>query len=137
MSHHGPENSHAMNGSQRYSGETNGAMRDQPQPHVHSHLAPQPHVQPSMPPYAQPQVQSNTLDEIPEFLQSPVREPRKAEARDEAAAPSEGDPVRRRRKRYTANGSGRGAASVADGASADGKQIEVSSEDRSSDEALI
>jgi Domain of unknown function (DUF4167) len=142
MSHHGPENGHTVNGSQRYPGEMNGAMRDQPQPHLHAHSAPQPHIQPPMAPQAQPQpqVQSNTLDEIPEFLQSPVREPRRApEPREDAAAPSgEGDPVRRRRKRYTAaNGASRGTP-AADGSGGAGKQIEVSSaEERPSDEALI
>jgi len=94
---------------------------------------------PQAQPQPQPQVQSNTLDEIPEFLQSPVREPRKApEPREDAPAGTagEGDPVRRRRKRYTANGAGRGAAAP-DGTDAAAKQIEVSSEDRPSDEALI
>lgn len=129
MSHHGPESGHAMNGSPRHAGEPNGAMRDQPQPHFHPHSAPQPHVQP--PVQAQPQIQSNALDEIPEFLQTPVREARKDGPKEDAGAASDADPVRRRRKRYAASGTGRGAA--ADG----NKAIEVSGEDRPSDEALI
>jgi hypothetical protein len=131
MSHHGPENGHAMNGSQRHAGEPNGAMRDQPQPHFHPHSAPQPHVPPAQP---QPQTQANALDEIPEFLQTPVREARKESPKEEASLPaSDADPARRRRKRYAATG--RGAA--AEGENANGKAIEVSVEDRPSDEALI
>ena len=131
MSHHNPENGHAMNGSQRHGNEANGAMRDQPQPHIHSHSAPQPHVQ--LP--VQPQIQSNALDEIPEFLQTPVRESRKEAPKEDAAAASDVDPARRRRKRYAASGTGRGAA--AEGANTNGKAVEVSGEDRPSDEALI
>ena len=140
MSHQGPENGHAMNGSPRHSGEGNGAMRDQPQPHFHPHSAPQPHIQPPMQAQPQsqpqPQSQSDTLDEIPEFLQTPIRENRKEGAReDNSPGADAADPVRRRRKRYAANGTGRGP--VAEGASANGKAVEVSGDDRPSDEALI
>ena len=133
MSHHGPENGHGMNGSQRHAGESNGAMRDQPQPHIHPHSAPQPHIQPP----AQPQVQSNSLDEIPEFLQAPVREARKEGPKEDVVAvpASDADPARRRRKRYTATGAGKVA--TAEGAGANGNTIEVSGEERPSDEALI
>lgn len=134
MSHHGPENGHAMNGSQRHASEPNGSMRDQPQPHIHPHSAPQPHIQPPI--QAQPQIQSNALDEIPEFLQTPVREARKEGPKEDAAPASDADPTRRRRKRYAATGTGRGAAAT-EGTNANGKAIEVSSEDRPSDEALI
>ena len=132
MSHQGPDNGHALNGAQRHSGDGNGAMRDQPQPHIHPHSAPQPHIQPPM--QAQPHTQSNALDEIPEFLQTPVREARK-EGTKEDSAPIDADPTRRRRKRYTANGTGRSTA--ADGSDPDGKPIEGSGEDRPSHEALI
>lgn len=134
MSHHGPENGHAMNGSQRHASEPNGSMRDQPQPHIHPHSAPQPHIQPPM--QAQPQIQSNALDEIPEFLQTPVREARKEGPKEDTAPASDADPTRRRRKRYAATGTGRGAAAT-EGTNANGKAIEVSGEDRPSDEALI
>lgn len=140
MSHHGPENGHAMNGSQRHAGgESNGAMRDQPQPHIHPHSAPQPHIQPVVQPQpqAQPQIQSNTLDEIPQFLQTPVREARKEVAKEDAPAPDAADPARRRRKRYAATGTGRGAAAAAE-ASANGKATEApASDERPSDEVLI
>ena len=82
---------------------------------------------------AQPHTQSNALDEIPEFLQTPVREARK-EGTKEDSAPIDADSTRRRRKRYTANGTGRSAA--ADDAGPDAKPIEVPDEDRPSDEAL-
>jgi hypothetical protein len=130
MSHQSPENGHAMNGSPRHSGEVNGPMRDQPQPHIHQHSAPQPHVQ--SPAQAQPQPPVNALDEIPEFLQTPVREARREGPKDEAVPASDADPARRRRKRYAANGTGRAAAAV-DG----NKATEVSGEDRPSDEVLI
>lgn len=140
MSQHGSENGNAMNGSQRYQGDGNGSMRDQPQPHIHQHSAPQPqsqpqpHVQPAVQP--QPQVQSNALEEIPEFLQAPVREPRKEAPKEDAAATGEPvDPARRRRKRYAATGTGR--AGAAEGASPNGKAIEGPSEDHPTDEALI
>jgi hypothetical protein len=140
MSHHSAENGHAMNGQQRHAGEQNGAMRDQPQPHIHQHSAPQPHIQPPVQaqPQAQPvpQIQSDALEDIPEFLQAPVREPRKvAPPKDDAAAVAvagEADPARKRRKRYAATATGR-AAAAADG----NKAIEVSGEDRPSDELLI
>lgn len=136
MSHHGSENGHAMNGSQRHGSEPNGAMRDQPQPHIHPHSAPQPHVQPLV--QAQPQIQSNALEEIPEFLQTPVREARKEAPKEESAPTGDADPARRRRKRYSATGSSRGAAAAeGENANANGKAIEVSGEDRPSDEALI
>lgn len=133
MSHHGPENGHAMNGSQRHGGEPNGAMRDQPQPHIHPHSAPQPHVQPQ----PQPQIQSNALDEIPEFLQTPVREARKEGPKEEGAPTGDADPARRRRKRYSAAATNRGAAAEGTNANANGKAIEAPGEDRPSDEALI
>ena len=140
MSHHGPENGHAMNGSQRHGGDPNGAMRDQPQPHIHPHSAPQPqpHIQPLV--QAQPQIESNALDEIPEFLQTPVREARKDIPKEDGAPMGDADPARRRRKRYSAAETGRSTA--ADGANAtnanaNGKAIEVPGEDRPSDEALI
>jgi hypothetical protein len=134
MSHQGTENGHAINGSQRHAGEPNGAMRDQPQPHIHPHSAAQPHIQPPM--QAQPQTLSNALDEIPEFLQAPVREARREAPKEDAAPPTatEADPARRRRKRYAANGAGRDA--TAEGASSNSKPIEVSGEDQPSDEAL-
>ena len=137
MSHHVPENGHAMNGSQRNTGEPNGAMRDQPQPHIHQHSAPQPHIQPPVQaqPQPQPQIQSNALDEIPEFLQTPIRETRKEVPKVDGAPAGDVDPTRRRRKRYAATGTGRAAA--AEGATANGKGIEVSGEDRPSDEVLI
>lgn len=136
MSHQGPENGHAMNGSPRHSGEGNGSMRDQPQPHFHPHSAPQPHIQPPVQAQPQPQTQSNTLDEIPEFLQAPVREVRKEGASEDGSPGSDAaDPVRRRRKRYAANGTGRSSAT--EGASPNGKAVEVSNDDRPSDEALI
>jgi len=145
LSQHSPENGHAMNGSQRHSGEPNGAMRDQPQPHIHQHSAPQPHIQPPMQ-MQQPHIPSNTLDEIPQFLQAPVRDTRKeaptaTEAPREDAAPAvagEADPVRRRRKRYTATGAtARGAAAAPDDANGNTKAVEATGEDRSPDEALI
>jgi hypothetical protein len=132
MSHQGPDNGPALNGAQRHSGDGNGAMRDQPQPHIHPHSAPQPHIQPPM--QAQPHTQSNALEDIPEFLQTPVREAGKEGTKGESA-PIDADPARRRRKRYTANGTGRSAA--ADDAGPDSKPIEVPGEDRPSDEALI
>ena len=135
MSHYGPENGHAVNGSQRHGNEPNGAMRDQPQPHIHPHSAPQPHVQPLVQP--QPQILSNALEEIPEFLQMPVREARKEAPREEDTPAGDADPARRRRKRYSATGTNRGAAAEGANTNSNGKAIEVSGEDRPSDEALI
>lgn len=142
MGHQGVENGHGgMNGaSHRNSGEGGPVMRDQPQPHFHPQPAPQPQAQ------AQPQIQpvahvqhsdeQPSLNELPDFIQQPIREPKpEAAAKEKDAAGIDPETGRRRRRRYTAaNGAARAAAPE----DANGnKAIEVpGGDDRSSDEAL-
>ncbi|WP_088348459.1 MULTISPECIES: DUF4167 domain-containing protein [Rhodomicrobium] len=144
MGHQGVENGHGgMNGAshRNANGEAGPSMRDQPQPHIHPQSAPQPQIQPVQ--RVEPQSDEQpALNELPDFIQQPVREPKPEAAakgrdnKDKDAAgidPETGRP-RRRRRYAAANGTANPAAAPEE---ANGnKAIEVTGDDRSSDEAL-
>jgi hypothetical protein len=154
MGHQGVENGHGgMNGSShRNSGEGGPAMRDQPQPHFNPQPAPQPQPQAQPQPQPQPQIQpvhvqhadeQPSLNELPDFIQQPIREPKPAAAAKEAAKEKDAaggiDPEtgRRRRRRYTATAANGTARAAAPEDANGNKAIEVpGGDDRSSDEAL-
>ena len=112
MSHQGPENGHGMNGVAAASAKAMERCAISRSLISIRISAPQPHVQPrrrSRSRRRSPAADRDTLDEIPEFLQAPVREARKEGARRTSRPRGEAaDPVRRRRKRYAANGDGAG-----------------------------
>ncbi len=127
MGHPGVENGHALNGTHRGPGEGGQSMRDQPQPQMHQPSAPQPQVQSLG--YGQPADNEPALGELPDFIQQPVREP-KADVGKESA-PGDTDPARRRRRRYTANGTARAGSPEA--ANGNGEAVEISGDAPSSD----
>lgn len=142
MGHQGVENGHGMNGAHRGQGDGEGMRppREQPQPHFHPQSAPQPQIAPvvqAQPANVQPADEQPTLSGLPDFIQQPIREPKPEAAKEktkDAAGGIDPETGRRRRRRYTANGAAAATPATED---ADGnKAIEVSGDDRSTDEAL-
>jgi hypothetical protein len=142
--HNGSDAGHALNGMHRGHREPNGAMRDQPQPHVNGEAMPPEMRQPApvvaveqparepmppqpMPPQEQPVVEADMFPQI------------KAEAATEKAE-ADAEPGRRRRRRYpTGTATARGAAAADGSPDADEKPAKAKAaageEPQPSDEA--
>ena len=112
VGHQGYENGHAGNTPQRVAADGNGAMRDQPQPHV-----------------APPQIPV----EQPVIAEAPAEKPQPAKA---AAAAKETEGGRRRRRRYPANGAERTDTSEAAAGNGHARGGETTGEGHSPDEAV-
>lgn len=110
--HHGYENGHGASTPQRVAADGNGAMRDQPQPHI-----------------APPQIPV----EQPVIAEAPAEKPQPAKAAP-AAKDTEGG--RRRRRRYPANGAERTDATETAGSNGHSRGGEMTGEGHSPDEAV-
>jgi hypothetical protein len=103
--HNGSDAGHPLNGAHRGHREGNGAMRDQPQPHINGEamdVQPQPQPQPRLQPVAaeQPVREQPVPNEQPVIEGDMFTEAKHVPAAPAEAPSAEGDPVRRRRRRY-------------------------------------
>lgn len=104
IAHQGHDNPNSMNAPQRFHSESNGALRDQPQPQPQPQI--QPAVQPPAIPSEQPIIEHVVAEQDAAAL---VPAPQEADA---------GQANRRRRRRYPGSGSARAGTDATDGGTA-------------------